>query len=106
MFRLPFVSRTDFPALKAAMGPNLPDNYEDWLSLSAILLRENRAKGVLLADVDPDEFASYMGKVGRSVDMGSLLEFAASDPLRDLKKSLEAISVDATTKSICTNEDD
>ena len=83
MFVLPIIAETDFPTLRAILGPAIPVTYTQWTAMLDEIARAHAFEGVARMDVNPEAFADFMTGAGRKLDLQALLDYAAFNPWCD-----------------------
>ncbi len=77
---LPVIVEADYESIQKIMGDHLSYSYNEWLDLSAKWHREYGQEGnpILDIQINPDQFARFIGQTGRAPDINALLMFTDS----------------------------
>jgi hypothetical protein len=76
-FPFPIIPKADYPAFRAAVGPELADTYEEWLKRHANQIDEARRRGENIAEIEVnfDEFTRFCSSTRTTPNLKTLLDF-------------------------------
>jgi len=78
VFPVPIIHPAQYDAFRRAIGPDLPDTYDEWLQHTIKHRGERLRQGETLVEVevDYDQFIAFCAATGTAPNAKTLLDFA------------------------------
>ncbi len=75
---IPDIAEQDYAAFRDILDDHMPVSFREWASLKDRLHRSSVARGddVVFVQVDPSQFARFLGASGYGPEASSLIKFA------------------------------